>query len=46
MLILKFTIHYSLLQMSPVNSQIAYILHKRPYRETSSILELITKDYG
>ncbi len=32
--------------MSPVNSQIAYILHKRPYRETSSILELITKDYG
>jgi len=32
--------------MSLVNTQIAYILHKRAYRETSSILELITKDYG
>ena len=32
--------------MSIVNTQIAYILHKRPYRETSSILEILTKDYG
>jgi len=32
--------------MSIVNTQIAYILHKRPYRETSSILEVLTKDYG
>jgi len=32
--------------MSVVNTQIAYILHKRAYRETSSILEIITKDYG
>ncbi len=32
--------------MNQVNTQIAYILHKRAYRETSSILELITKDYG
>ena len=32
--------------MSVVHTQIAYILHKRAYRETSSILELITKDYG
>lgn len=32
--------------MSIVNSQIAYILHQRAYRETSSILEVITKDYG
>ena len=32
--------------MSIVNTQIAYILHKRAYRETSSILELMTKDYG
>jgi len=32
--------------MSVINTQIAYILHKRAYRETSSIVELITKDYG
>ncbi len=32
--------------MNVVNTQIAYILHKRPYRETSSILEVLTKDYG
>jgi DNA repair protein RecO (recombination protein O) len=32
--------------MSVVNTQIAYILHKRAYRETSSVLEIITKDYG
>ena len=32
--------------MKVVNSQIAYILHKRAYRETSSILEVLTKDYG
>ena len=32
--------------MSIVNTQIAYLLHKRPYRETSSILEVLTKDYG
>lgn len=32
--------------MNVVNTQIAYILHKRAYRETSSILEIITKDYG
>ncbi|NOQ90029.1 MAG: DNA repair protein RecO [Gammaproteobacteria bacterium] len=32
--------------MSIVNTQIAYILHKRAYRETSSILEVLTKDYG
>jgi DNA repair protein RecO (recombination protein O) len=29
-----------------VNTQIAYILHQRAYRETSSILEVLTKDYG
>ena len=32
--------------MNVVNTQIAYILHKRAYRETSSILEVFTKDYG
>lgn len=32
--------------MNVVNSQIAYILHKRAYRETSSILEVLTKDFG
>jgi DNA repair protein RecO (recombination protein O) len=32
--------------MNVVNTQIAYILHKRAYRETSSILEVLTKDYG
>ena len=32
--------------MNIVNTQIAYILHKRAYRETSSILEVFTKDYG
>jgi len=32
--------------MNVVNTQIAYILHKRAYRETSSILEVFTRDYG
>ncbi len=32
--------------MNVVNTQIAYILHKRAYRETSSVLEVFTKDYG
>lgn len=32
--------------MKVVNTQVAYILHKRSYRETSSILEIFTKDYG
>lgn len=32
--------------MNVVNTQIAYILHKRDYRETSSILDVLTKDYG
>lgn len=32
--------------MKVVNAQIAYILHKRAYRETSSILEVLTKDFG
>jgi DNA repair protein RecO (recombination protein O) len=32
--------------MNIVNTQIAYILHKRDYRETSSILDVLTKDYG
>ena len=29
-----------------VNTQIAYILHKRAYRESSSILDVFTRDYG
>lgn len=32
--------------MNVVNTQIAYILHKRAYSETSSILEVLTRDYG
>lgn len=32
--------------MNIVNTQIAYILHKRAYRETSSIVEVLTRDYG
>ncbi len=32
--------------MNIVNTQIAYILHKHAYRETSSILDVLTKDYG
>src|SRR5210317_1707842 len=32
--------------MSAVNTQVAYILHKRAYRETSSILEVLTRDFG
>lgn len=32
--------------MNVVNTQIAYILHKRAFSETSSILEILTKDYG
>ena len=37
---------YYIQAMNVVNTQIAYILHKRPYRETSSILDVLTKDYG
>ena len=29
-----------------VNTQAAYILHKRAYRETSQIIEVFTRDYG
>ena len=29
-----------------VTTQAAYILHKRPYRETSQILEVFTRDFG
>lgn len=29
-----------------VNTQAAYILHKRAYRETSQILDVFTRDYG
>lgn len=32
--------------MTVVNTQIGYILHKRAYRESSSILEVFTRDYG
>lgn len=32
--------------MGIVNTQVAYLLHKRSYRETSSILEVLTKDFG
>jgi len=32
--------------MNVVNTQVAYILHKRAYSETSSILEVLTKDFG
>ena len=32
--------------MNSANSEIAYILHKRPYRETSTILEIFTRNYG
>ncbi|MDT8282691.1 MAG: DNA repair protein RecO [Gammaproteobacteria bacterium] len=32
--------------MNVVNTQVAYILHKRAYRETSSILEVLTRDFG
>ncbi|MCG6937212.1 MAG: DNA repair protein RecO [Gammaproteobacteria bacterium] len=32
--------------MNVVNTQIAYILHKRAYSESSSILEVFTRDYG
>jgi DNA repair protein RecO (recombination protein O) len=31
---------------NPVLLQPAYVLHRRPYRETSFILELFTKDHG
>ncbi len=41
-----FIFHFSLLLMAAINSQIAYILHKRAYRETSSILDVLTKDFG
>jgi len=33
-------------KMNIVNTQIAYILHKHAYRETSSIIDVLTKDYG
>ena len=29
-----------------VQLQPAYVLHHRPYRDTSRILELFTRDYG
>ena len=32
--------------MGIVNTQVAYILHKRSYRETSSIVDVLTKDFG
>lgn len=32
--------------MNSANSEIAYILHKRPYRETSTILEIFTRNHG
>lgn len=32
--------------MNVVNTQIAYILHKRAYRESSSIIEVLTRDHG
>lgn len=32
--------------MKVVNNQVAYILHKRAYRETSSILDVFTRDHG
>ena len=32
--------------MNSANSEVAYILHKRPYRETSTILEIFTRNYG
>lgn len=32
--------------MTTVNAQIAYILHKRSYRETSSIIDVLTKNHG
>lgn len=32
--------------MKVVNTQVAYILHKRAYRETSSILDVFTRDHG
>jgi DNA repair protein RecO (recombination protein O) len=32
--------------MLQIETQLAYILHSRPYRETSLLLEIFTKDYG
>lgn len=32
--------------MASVNTQLAYILHKRDYRETSQILEIFSRDFG
>ena len=32
--------------MSQVNTQLAYILHKRFYRETSQIIEVFSRDHG
>ena len=32
--------------MGIVHTQVAYILHRRDYRETSSIIELLTRDHG
>ena len=29
-----------------VDTQVAYILHKRPFRDTSQILDVFTRDYG
>lgn len=32
--------------MAPINLQPAFVLHHRPYRDTSRILELLTRDHG
>lgn len=32
--------------MNSVHLQPAYVLHRRPYRETSSLVELLTQDHG
>ena len=32
--------------MNVVNTQIAYLLHKRAFRESSSIIDILTKDHG
>ncbi|MGD8526309.1 MAG: recombination protein O N-terminal domain-containing protein, partial [Thioalkalispiraceae bacterium] len=32
--------------MSKVELQHGYVLHARPYRDTSSLLEIFSRDYG
>jgi len=32
--------------MQPVDQQPAYVLHERPYRETSLLIEALTRDHG